>query len=126
MRISDWSSDVCSSDLVEYPVAGADVGLQLEFLDVLQQRAADAVHDAFRHPGRARREHDVERVVERHPGEAQGRRRGVAEIAGPEGGAGDRRAVGQIGRASCRVSVCQYLEIMWFAVSLKQKTTEAT
>ena len=39
--------------------------MQHMLLAVLQQRAADAVHDALRHARRARRIENVERVVER-------------------------------------------------------------
>ena len=43
-------------------------------LQVLQQRAAGAVHDAFRRAGRAGGEEDVERVVEGQPLEGERRR----------------------------------------------------
>ena len=50
---------------VEQPVARLDVAVQLVLLQVLQQRAAGAVHDALGHAGRARGIQDVERMVER-------------------------------------------------------------
>ena len=50
---------------VEQPVAGLHVAVQTVLLQVLEQDAASAVHDALRHAGRSRRVHDVERVVER-------------------------------------------------------------
>src|SRR3546814_5137885 len=34
MRISDWSSDVCSSDLLDLQLAALDVGAQSLFLEV--------------------------------------------------------------------------------------------
>src|SRR3546814_18602395 len=43
MRISDWSSDVCSSDLVEVPVGGADV-LQSVLREAM---ATDGLADVF-------------------------------------------------------------------------------
>src|SRR3546814_7929228 len=68
MRISDWSSDVCSSDLPDRPCAGG--------------------------PGR-----DADRSRRRpRPGPGHRSRRGACP---------SRR--GEIGRASCRERVCQYV-----------------
>ena len=50
---------------VEQAVAGLEVAVQQMLLQVLQQRAAGAVHDALRHAGGARRVQDVQRMVER-------------------------------------------------------------
>ena len=50
---------------VEQAVAGLQVAVQQVLLQVLQQRAAGAVHDALRHAGRAGGVEDVERMVER-------------------------------------------------------------
>ncbi len=50
----------------EHPVARLDVAHQFVLAEMLEQHAADAVDDAFRHAGGARREQDVERAVERH------------------------------------------------------------
>src|SRR3546814_17295996 len=111
MRISDWSSDVCSSDLqvaVVHPgivdvLARLHLGLQL-FDDV-------AFLDQV--------------VLEVDPGD-------LGERAGERGGfvfmGGDRlrnhidvhAAERQSGRASCRESVCQYVEISLVDVSLKK------
>src|SRR3546814_15600755 len=76
MRISDWSSDVCSSDL--------------------------------RGDRRGRR-------CRGQRGDRQQRRKGRGRW-GRRGGGG-----GQIGRASCRGRVCQYVSISVVAVSLKKK-----
>src|SRR3546814_3470042 len=70
MRISDWSSDVCSSDLVERVL----------------ERCRAAGH---RHHARAEQLHPVD----------------VDLLALDVGGA----HVDQIGRASCRERVCQYV-----------------
>src|SRR3546814_4899005 len=79
MRISDWSSDVCSSDLRE----------RIDDLDVLDVARDDA----------GARVLDL-RIVRALPGEAN--------VLG-----GERIAVVkldvQIGRASCRERVCQYV-----------------
>ena len=64
---------------VEDAIAGADVAVQLVLLQVLEQRAAGAVHDALRHAGRAGRIEDVERMVER---EAARTRAGSAATRG--------------------------------------------
>src|SRR3546814_17856127 len=87
MRISDWSSDVCSSDL----------------RDIRGQH------------GR------------RHAG-GDGAEPVAKPDAGDDGGAlwcgGDDRRAGdrQIGRASCRERVCQYVSISVVAVSIKTNT----
>jgi len=56
--------------------------VQLVFLEMLQQRAADAVDDAFGHAGRPRRIHDIERMVERQRREVRLRRRVRRDEAG--------------------------------------------
>src|SRR3546814_13090758 len=98
MRISDWSSDVCSSDLVD-----ADVAQPAQFMATGGQ-----FHEAVP-VGQLHAVHRVggvgvfgDDVVQ--PGAAQGQ-------AGGE----------EIGRASGRERVCQYVEISVVAVSLKKK-----
>src|SRR3546814_13751926 len=85
MRISDWSSDVCSSDLD----GGAGRGAR--------QRQHRPGHGA---------EHEAER-----------------------GGHGDIRRQGElgieIGSASCRERVCQYVSISVVGVSLTKKKANA-
>src|SRR3546814_5472447 len=97
MRISDWSSDVCSSDLHE------DVGL--------------APEDALGHARGAARVEDVEVVgapLNVGPlGAGGGEGVLVPDGARQEIGA---RAV-EIGRASCRERVCRYVKISVVAVS---------
>src|SRR3546814_15626469 len=94
MRISDWSSDVCSSDLSASP-AGDPLRRECRF-------HAD----------------QPDRVLCKRAGRQQQR-------AGE-----DRRRTGclceeeshcEIGRASCRERVCQYVSISVVAVSLKKK-----
>src|SRR3546814_2364134 len=76
MRISDWSSDVCSSDLVDRGLMIAPVGVAP--------------------PGLAH---------------ADGRAEGIAlGVAADEGlGKDDELRPCEIGRASCRERVCQYV-----------------
>ena len=52
--------------------------MQPVLLQVLQQRAAGAVHDAFGNAGRAGGKQDVDRVIERQPLERQRLRREAA------------------------------------------------
>src|SRR3546814_20226174 len=96
MRISDWSSDVCSSDL-----AAAEL---------------PALHST--HPGlwAARGTHAGGRTRHpQHPHLALFQRR-----------AGSRAPSisAQIGRASCRERVCQYVSISVVPVTLKKKQTQ--
>src|SRR3546814_19544975 len=97
MRISDWSSDVCSSDL-----GGGDGGL------VERGDAADAAKCPDPDPdGRTRRR--------------------CPRMPRPDDRRTDRRSrvgggAGEIGRASCRERVCQYVSISVVAVTLKNKS----
>src|SRR3546814_18401753 len=91
MRISDWSSDVCSSDLLRQPHRMA--------LEPLGQIMGGGL--SFQ--GRVHRQHDL--------------------VDPARGDASDK---GEIGRASCRERVCQYVSISVVAVSLKKKRTTRT
>src|SRR3546814_10057540 len=74
MRISDWSSDVCSSDLQRQPLQPHDAGG-----DRLGLAQTPLVHAELRLP--------------------------ADQIMGP----GIEVVPGEIGRASCRERVCQYV-----------------
>src|SRR3546814_8941964 len=50
MRISDWSSDVCSSDLAHAVVAGGEIG-RAEHAELLGVDGQPAAVDDHRHPG---------------------------------------------------------------------------
>ncbi|MNN53634.1 hypothetical protein D3C81_1683980 [compost metagenome] len=52
--------------VVEKSIAGAEIAMQAVFLDMLQQHAAGAVDDAFRHAGGAAGIQHVQRMMERH------------------------------------------------------------
>src|SRR3546814_16957786 len=104
MRISDWSSDVCSSDLVPSLASRAeDVPALIRHFQ--RQMPADAkcrFDDAammllMRHdwPGNVRELRNfVERASVLHGGETPG---------------AEATAILQIGRATCRERVCQYV-----------------
>src|SRR3546814_11551569 len=113
MRISDWSSDVCSSDLKD-DLRRFDPMLRGQHaLEVAAERIGIAVRFAQRRRGSLQRTRAwVVRVLVRSQLD-QARR----SIAPPQ-----RHQVMQIGRASCRESVCQYVKISGGAVSLKKKT----
>src|SRR3546814_10962844 len=98
MRISDWSSDVCSSDLVRSQAMQLTIGKLAQ--------AGDVGVETIRYY----------------------QRRGLLDTparSGGDGWGGGIRRYGeddQIGRASCRERVCQYGSISVVAVSLTTKT----
>src|SRR3546814_13846153 len=124
MRISDWSSDVCSSDL-----AGQ------QFIEVVQAAGDQVLHAvlAFEHTVDAEHagieqfaallereivpDDDVDQagfVLAGEKGDAAG---GLWALAhGDQTGVADK-----IGRASCRERVCQYAKISVVACRFKKK-----
>src|SRR3546814_14083044 len=103
MRISDWSSDVCSSDLRLLPEAHR---LRLE--PRAERRSGDV-------PGGDRRSLEADQLqLPVFPGRSAG------DPALAHRGGGDRRR--EIGRATCRERVCQYVQMSVVAVSLKKKS----
>src|SRR3546814_15357778 len=107
MRISDWSSDVCSSDLQ------APGALRCERWRQPPGAVAEAVE-----PQR-RGEHGAER-------EGEPLVAGVARGDATEQHHGIDIAVREIGRASCRERVCQDVYISVVALSLKKKIIAKT
>src|SRR3546814_12977339 len=91
MRISDWSSDLCSSDL---RILRATLGERAQLIDV------------------------AEHVRQRHQ-RVDGLR--VAAAVGALDLPAKRVQNAEIGRASCRERVCQYVELQVVAVSLIKK-----
>src|SRR3546814_19611797 len=100
MRISDWSSDVCSSDLChdfrQHDGEQPDHGVRSQWQCTIQ-RFGVGEHRAHLH-----------RRSEGRPGGAGG------------------TLYNKIGRASCRERVCQYVSISVVAVSLTTKSTYKT
>src|SRR3546814_8897940 len=93
MRISDWSSDVCSSDLQTEKHRQRDIAAgtqQQAFAQQAQRLQAEA---------RKRREAAAEAYHQQQPGLVRPATAG--ELFFPAGQ--------QIGRASCRERVCQYV-----------------
>src|SRR3546814_17316074 len=95
MRISDWSSDLCSSDLK----------VALLLVNASQQLTGDAL-------GMVRPD-----IIQFHGSETPEWLAVVKRLAPAD----IWKAVGQIGRASCRERVCQYESITVVAVALKKK-----
>src|SRR3546814_13144540 len=105
MRISDWSSDVGSSDLVCLSIAKGLDARGCTPAQIFERNFGTRVGWALLYgPMLAR--------------ELQAGRAGFAMVATPRPDVGD-----QIGRASCRERVCQYVSISVVAVSLTTKTT---
>src|SRR3546814_20853630 len=96
MRISDWSSDVCSSDLFKHG----------ETLFLMGDDAGGSSKD--------------------------GRRATIASkyfviiLGGDQPGAFSQQFNAQIGRASCRERMCQYVWISGVAVSSNKKKSHRT
>src|SRR3546814_10312852 len=97
MRISDWSSDVCSSDLQKTHLAPAFLCRLRQLAEALAPRLARAFH--FRLP-HFLRDALNERVV--HALQAQ-------IVRDPRGAVFACQRMRKIGRASCRERVCQYV-----------------
>src|SRR3546814_21047641 len=119
MRISDWSSDVCSSDLRDAVAAvhvagGAGDVERLAAIVALDQRDRLGGGDVLvEHPADPQRRLEAERDLGLHVGELLldelRRRQRPAESL----------AVAQIGREACRERGCQSVWISVAAVSLK-------
>ncbi len=87
--------------VVEEAVAGAQIGVQPLLLQVLEQRAAGAVHDALGRAGRAGGVEHVERVIEGQPREldlTRGEAAGELVPARRAAQTGERRASREIPR----------------------------
>src|SRR3546814_14679912 len=116
MRISDWSSDVCSSDLLHR--------LRRRARRFLRQHVAEQRIEAQRvEAGREMvgdRRRNIERaavgMVDAQPAAVQMQL--VADRAGQEGGLA---AIFEIGRASSRGRGCQYVLVSGVAVLLTKK-----
>src|SRR3546814_10997257 len=105
MRISDWSSDVCSSDRLGAPVAvGCPVSRRLVHAISLGPRLVDGQNAKAAASATADRQLREPVVTGAHP----------AEVIEPTG-------MATIGRASCRDRVCQYWWLAGVAGQLHKK-----
>src|SRR3546814_20085504 len=99
MRISDWSSDVCSSDL------WLTVDDQWFALAVVPKQLLRALHSVEQCEGVTALRKPLVKC------DFDGRQ------VGGDGGYGQAQAtLGEIGRAACRARVCQYVETPGVAV----------
>src|SRR3546814_4645890 len=108
MRISDWSSDVCSSDLFRSPP-----GMELRRIDLVRLRASPVADAGMSTADEVRA---TAAAVTVRPGFV----RQLSLMIGAWRASGSGRAIvqrmlivvlviGEIGRASCRERVCQYV-----------------
>src|SRR3546814_19738849 len=102
LRISDWSSDVCSSDLA--PTRGLPQTPAARGAPTLTLRDVAANFPALRSPAPSRRAESAAMTADQSP-------------LSPPADA----ATLEIGSASCRERGCQYVLIPVVAVSLKKK-----
>src|SRR3546814_11261741 len=121
MRISDWSSDVCSSDLQRFgEAAHGDGNLGV---DRPESPATRGDHLAIQPLCRL----ELAQVIEQHRQVVPARRHVGVVVAQLRAARGDGLPVPrlaflqQIGRASVRERECQYVEISVGAGSLKKK-----
>src|SRR3546814_17098140 len=101
MRISDWSSDVCSSDLIAAHIDPAAAGISHKPL-LPTASTTNHLKEGWEPPFRG--------------GVKQKRRR---SDDGPAPLSAVRKV--EIGRASCRERVCQYVSISVVAEALRKK-----
>src|SRR3546814_15392950 len=99
MRISDWSSDVCSSDLRQREIPGRNAHHRPQRL----LRRAE---------GRPRLRRIIAQEIDRLPHFGNGVGQRLARLPHDQ--------AQPIGRASCRERVCQYVYISVVAVSLNK------
>src|SRR3546814_11754729 len=113
MRISDWSSDVCSSDLIGAHAIGFGLPLLIALLPASALLAQDS----------ARVETLAAGIAIAVPALASLAVLSAALTANPKGGS----AIGgllEIGRAAWRGRGCQYVLVSGVARSLKKKKTK--
>src|SRR3546814_18445420 len=131
MRISDWSSDVCSSDLIDGALSGAD-GLISEFQRMKWQEDRGVKNENG---------YDNQRYVLREAAGVVGAitpwnvplyinvgkvvaalLAGCTVVLKPAPATPAMGAIfGELGRASCRERVCQYVSFSVVADSLQKK-----
>src|SRR3546814_12975098 len=105
MRISDWSSDVCSSDLLQH----VDVVLPVAAMEADLHRLEAALQEA---PRGLRHRLGIAQSAGGSVGAhlvVEPAKQPVAGQFGDLAGEIPQRQVEQIGRASCRERVCQYV-----------------
>src|SRR3546814_15839387 len=121
MRISDWSSDVCSSDLIfTHGLVSSQTGWGAATIcdapSLFQPQMRNSCGSVLFLV------HQLVGADPGHHGAQLGTRLLDRMSGGPRtGGLQFRLTCAEIGRASCRERVCQYVKISVVAVSLKKK-----
>src|SRR3546814_19889874 len=108
MRISDWSSDVCSSDLVPFPVMHVDTGKKFPEMYAFRDRYAVEWGLDFKRetcPPLEEIDASLPPAARSAARKTAGLRQAIAKHALKGVIAGLR----QTGSASCRERVCQYV-----------------
>src|SRR3546814_11869657 len=138
MRISDWSSDVCSSDL---PAEVEDVAQEafIKAYRALPQFRGDsafytwlyriAINTARNWQVSSGRRPSTLNVIETEDGETFSQIDNLTDIRTPESVLASREiveTVNEIGRASSRERACQYVSISVVSVALKKKKKRNT
>src|SRR3546814_11881701 len=120
MRISDWSSDVCSSDLVMSGLGRTGVYHAFEREEVVPDLLclAKGLGGGYQ-PIAAVMAHG--NVVDAIVGGSGAFQHGHTYVGPPVACAAALAVQRKIGSASCRERVCQYVSISVVAVSLKKK-----
>src|SRR3546814_10727295 len=112
MRISDWSSDVCSSDLVEHAVANVTLTptlRQRQNIDAVEARAVELSAGIRRGIVRFEGSAAYTDAIARGSGVAAALD-GMRPAQTPRWAASATLSLEpEIGRASCRERVCQYV-----------------
>src|SRR3546814_4361230 len=103
MRISDWSSDVCSSDLLEVPAPASGVLKEIVKGDGSTVTAGEVLA-RIDSEGKAAAAAAPAAAVEAAPAAAAPAATASAAVASPAAS-----KILEIGRASCRERVCQYV-----------------
>src|SRR3546814_16924450 len=104
MRISDWSSDVCSSDLLDR--AGRDARDDIDGNPAVDDQFMDGI-DLEGALCAATAQHDRETTC--HVGSPSEQRTVYRSSVAESGSFGLPRRGSEIGRASCRERVCRYV-----------------
>src|SRR3546814_18357452 len=131
MRISDWSSDVCSSDLtsllqVDFPLDGIDLAIRMgagpfprlyaqklvteQLVPVCSPGFAASIDPPLRHPADLGRATLIHVTMASEDWAAWCAAAGIVDIDLDRGMRCNtiQLAIAEIGRASCRERVCQY------------------
>src|SRR3546814_17259536 len=102
MRISDWSSDLCSSDLNEHRHDEAKIGLDVWCrCNGCRCKIGDEMKDGAE-------DHEIAKRHAHQEQQGAGSDKRQGQLLFVQVQAGRYKSPGQIGRATCRERVCKY------------------